>query len=1060
MMTLLAIQEYFKQLHGYDSSRDNEHTYRTQLENLLKKVCEENSPGIQPRHEISGGEGKLGIPDFSFLNKENFGVVGLLETKKIGGDIQREVKSPQIKKYRKYSENIILTNYHQWLLLEDGEVAQTATLGTVEDIKNKRPSSEQGCTDLKNLLQAFLSVEPCGISRTKELAEQLALRCLDIREFLTTELKRQLKDKESTRLVGVYRAFQESIDSQLSEEIFADAFSQTLGYSLFIAKLNLSDTGKPTILNLDNLQSNIPMNFALIRSLADFLKELNKDNYQRIYYRVEEILGMMNHLDMSSITKELSGDRQLRIQGMDPLIEKDPFMYFYEHFLQEYDSDTRRSRGVYYTPPSVVRFIIRSVNEILQKQFGIADGLADPQQIQLLDFATGTGTFLLEAMREMFEQPGIISNKTLQQSLVNDHICQNFYGFEYLIAPYTVAHLKLSHFLKHQGLKVKKPLNIYLTNTLEVRPGAEEIPFLPELAEENRNAYKVKRKRPIRVIVGNPPYSVGSQNKAYIKELRRDYKPHGEQKLNWDDYVKFIHFAHKKMEKVDRGVIGIISNNSFLSAITLRRMRNSLMGSFNAIYILNLHGNSLINELAPDGKPDKNVFDIKVGVAISLMVKTEEKPQSCQIYYADIQSSNKQDKWKQVLESSMDSFQALDVAGFNHNFAKSRWSKRFYEGARKEEIEENKHLSLFVPMQSETAKLVSRYGDFWGMGEIFEHINSGVKTERDSFTIHYTKKNLETVLQDCRQLPTEEVRQKYKLKPDKKGWNLESATKSVKDQDSQIVRLGYRPFDERYTLLNPTSSGLLGRPGYQTMRYMVAPYNNTALIVRRMDEDSESWQEAFVADKPVDIHCFGGQTYVIPLRYPRSDQEAGESLPENFHEEFRQHLNDKYHKVYSPEEVLGYIYAVLHSPTFCKRYRELLKLDFPRIPFVDSAKQFEALSALGGELVQVHLLKQQLGGSLVSLQGEGGDNLVDKVYHQESQQRLFINSKQYFDQVPLKAWEFKIGGYQVLDKYLGYRERASRRLDAGEQLHIRKVVGILTWTQQQMQKIDKIFPCP
>ena len=209
---------------------------------------------------------------------------------------------------------------------------------------------------------------------------------------------------------------------------------------------------------------------------------MQEEDYQGIRYRVEEILGMMNHLHRDGIVNELAGKQRLYLgEDHDPLIAHDPFIYFYEHFLKEFDAEKRKDRGVYYTPPSVVHFIIRSVNHILKNQFGIVDGLADPEQVQVLDFATGTGTFLHEAMQQIFEEPGIATSKALQQSLVTDHILKNFYGFEYLIASYTIAHLKLSQFLKDKGLEVEQPLQVLLTNTLEMQPSQGNFPFMQTL---------------------------------------------------------------------------------------------------------------------------------------------------------------------------------------------------------------------------------------------------------------------------------------------------------------------------------------------------------------------------------------------------------------------------------------------------------------------------------------------------------------------------------------------------------------------------------------------------
>ena len=358
-----TVQQYFQTICGYNPKTDNEHTHRTPLENFLNAICKDINADINPRQEVKDGQAQLGVPDFSFIHSKTLGTVGLLENKAIGADIKKLVTSAQVKKYRKRNENIILTNYHDWLLLQDGKITHEASLGSVQDIKGKAQPSEQGVAELKNLLGAFLTTSPKGIGRTKELAEQLALRCHDLREFLTIKLKQQKKAKADTRLVNMYAAFQQYVDSHLTEEDFADAFSQTLGYSLFLAKLEANRVNATEKITLYNVQQYIPTTFGLIRSLSDFLKELREDEYLAISYRIQEILGMMNNLHLDGIINELAGEKQLELdEDRDPMIARDPFIYFYEHFLKEYDSEKRKDRGVYYTPPSVVHFIIKSVN--------------------------------------------------------------------------------------------------------------------------------------------------------------------------------------------------------------------------------------------------------------------------------------------------------------------------------------------------------------------------------------------------------------------------------------------------------------------------------------------------------------------------------------------------------------------------------------------------------------------------------------------------------------------------------------------------------------------------
>ena len=1045
-----AIQQYFKTLWNYNSKTDNEHTYRTDLQNLLRLICAEFAKNIEPRQEVKDGQPKLGVPDFSFIDSKSLGTVGLLENKAIGANLDALVDSAQMKKYRKRIENVILTNYHDWLLIKNGRITHRASLGTIADIKHKALPEAAVIADLRILLTAFLSQEPRGISRKQELAEQLALRCHDLREFLVVTMERQKKAGEQSLLWDMHDAFQKYVDSHLTLEDFANAFAQTLGYSLFLAKLNVHP--EQTTINLYNVQKFIPSSFGLIKALANFLKELEEDDYLPIRYRVEEILGMMNHLYLGEIIQDLSFNKKLPLPGNEEarLFERDPYIYFYEHFLHEYDAKMKQSRGVYYTPPPVVNFIIRGVNYMLKKDFGIADGLADSQEVQMLDFATGTGTFILEALLQMFEAPDVANSKPMQNRLVKDHVLKNLYGFEYLIAPYTIAHLKLSQFLKDKGLKVDEPLKVYLTNTLEMKTPQGDFPFMQKLKAESEAAYKVKE-MPIRVIVGNPPYNVKSKNSGAIDGLVKDaYSPEDEKKMNWDDYVKFIRFAHHKMEKIDRGIIGIITNNSYLNAVTLRQMRNRLMRDFNTIYILNLHGNSLIGEQAPDGRQDANVFDIRVGTCIAFFVKTEVKSKGCKVYYGAIKSSKQVDKYKCLVEGDMRLFQPLDVTAFNKQFAATRWAKRFAEP-----------LSFFVPSSDGYAKQMKAYGDFWGVTDIFMEYGSGVKTERDGITIHQTKEELGAVIKDFLTLPERELKQKYETK-DSRDWTVKKAKADLEAHRRQdcYADILYRPFDIRKTFYTGVTRGFIGTPGAKIGQQMTLGENYSIFTVRQVAEDdfNHIGITNLLSECRTTLSA-RGMSYVFPLYlYPldssHSDMFSAKEKQENFQSVFRQWLDKKYGKKYMSEQVLGYIYAVLYSPSFRKRYQEFLKIDFPRIPFVDDAKQFEKLSALGWELVQAHIMKTIPEGVNVSFPKDG-DNKVTKVEYHSHDRRLYINEEQYFGNVPQEAWDFVIGGYQVLDKYLKERKKADRPLGLVELKHIPRIVRILCFTHGQMQKIDQ-----
>jgi predicted helicase len=491
------------------------------------------------------------------------------------------------------------------------------------------------------LLQGFFSTAPEGIGRAQQLAMALATRSKLLHDYLGEELVRQEREHKEERLYGLFQIFRDQIFHELTLNEFADAFAQMAAYGLFLARLN-SDSNPIT---LHNAREYVPGSFRLIRELVDFLTELEKPEYRDVRWVVEEVLSIVNALNLPAIHEDLSFrkrkaiSRKVRASDEEEhrLFERDPFIYFYEDYLKAYDAATRKSRGVYYTPPPIVNFIVRAVDDILKTSFGIRDGLADNKRVTVLDFACGTGTFLLEAFQRIFDNIGGPDDGRADL-IVRNHLLENLFGFEYLIAPYTIAHLKLSQYLKDQGhpLKNDERLQVFLTNTLEpIEPQAHLL--LPAISEEVKAAQKVKDRK-ILVITGNPPYSGESKNKgAWIRAAIDGYKftietddagrevkkPLGERNPKWlnDDYVKFIRFAQLKMDVVEEGVVGIITNHSWLDNPTFRGMRQSLMRSFEQIYVLDLHGNAKKKAQAPDGSKDENVFDIEQGVAISLFVK-------------------------------------------------------------------------------------------------------------------------------------------------------------------------------------------------------------------------------------------------------------------------------------------------------------------------------------------------------------------------------------------------------------------------------------------------------
>jgi hypothetical protein len=1039
---LKDFKAYFNQIKNLDLQDATEHTLRPALDQLLNALAGDKIKVIhEPKRDLTG----KGAPDFKFKTDDER-ILGYLETKKIGEKLDQFLKSDQIVKYNRLSGNLILTDYLEWIWLKDGVITKRETLGYPSDAGNPKARLDTDKAKwVAALIAAFLSTPPKGLGRAKDLALALATRCHYLREFLTDELIRQEREHQQGKLFGLFGVFKRDVFHQLDIPDFANAFAQMLGYGLFLARLN-SGNGAP--ISLNNAKQFIPTNFELIRELVDFLDELDREEYRDIKWLIEEILSIMNNLDLAALREDLAfSKRQGRLfpqtEEERVLFAKDPYVYFYEGFLKAYDKDMRKSRGVYYTPPPVVNFIVRAVNDILKSTFGIQTGLADRKHVTVLDFATGTGTFLLEVMQQILDE----TSEGVRDQVIREHALKNLYGFEYLIAPYTIAHLKLSQYLLDKGfhMQPKERLQIYLTNTLEpIEP--QQNWLLPALSKEVELAQNVKNK-PVLVITGNPPYKGHSLNKGkWITGLIESYKqvdglPLGEKNPKWlqDDYVKFIRFAQWKMDQVEEGIVGIITNHSFLDNPTFRGMRQSLMRTFNRIYVLDLHGSTKKKEKTPEGGKDENVFDIEQGVCISVLVRQPGLEQK--IFHADLWGK-RQEKYRACMEMDFDAANWLEIQP----------QKPFY---------------LFIP-QDESRRAAYEQG--WKITDIFPLNSVGVVTARDDLTIQFTPDEVRKTVRDFSALPVEEARLKYHLGKDVRDWKVQLAQEDLKNsglKDNNIVPITYRPFDMRYTYYTGNSRGFHCMPRGEVMRHMLHEKNNIALMTTRLTKDDWSIlaTENIIGHKAVSRYDIG---YLFPLyRYNATEnnkpnqnqnnhlfveelQAQYNERRENFAPQFRAFIDLKYGHHYDPEEILGYIYAVLHSPAYRQKYAEFLKIDFPRIPFVDDRQTFEKLSALGWRLVQAHLLKDIPAQPRVEI--TRGRGLVDQPAFNAPEQRLYINPQQYFAPVPADVWNFHIGGYQVLNKYL--KSRKGRQLSLDEIENIINVVKVLRFTIDQMQVID------
>ncbi|GAA7719447.1 hypothetical protein HpMMM94_00300 [Helicobacter pylori] len=710
-------------------------------------------------------------------------------------------------------------------------IKKEISIASLDELSKPLKPNPQTERDLIELFKSFFNYEAAPIANAKDFATHLSPRTKYLKDAL-------IQNQEKTQVSSIFNNFKAYLYEELSFEDFSDALAQTLTYSLFIAKLNHPFEK----IDLNNVRSFIPKNFAVIREMADFLKKL--DEIKDIQWLLNEILSLINHVDMGSILKDLNDD-------------KDPYLHFYETFLSAYDPKLRESKGVYYTPDSVVKFIINALDSLLKTHFkdaplGLKSAL-DNENIKLLDFATGTGTFLLEAFRKALKTRKTSDGGTSTKEDKYQNLLKQFYGFEYLIAPYAIAHLNLSQAFKQEfkkPLKENDALQIILTNTL-IQPSeiAAYRGLQPIFEKELKSAQEIKKDEKILIITGNPPYSGASSNEGLfewevkatygiepefqtietkknvkltdeiqtllknlqtqkesgnkdalkeLKNLHSKYKLQKEKNPKWllDDYVKFMRFAQNKIESLGHGLFGFISNNAFLDNPTFRGLRRSLLECYDELYILNLHGNARKKEKTPQGAKDENVFDIMQGVSINLFVKKAQttKPK---IHYYDVYGQ-RAEKYAFLAQNDLNSIEWLELTP----------REPFYS---------------LLPLET---SLLDEYEQGFSVQEMFQIGGTGICSKKDHVVFHKDKESLLKLLKDFSTLEPSELRRKYDIR-DAEGWKLGRAIENVKknshELEKYIVSCQYRPFDYRWTYYTDKSCGFLARPVYQVFKHMLPP---------------------------------------------------------------------------------------------------------------------------------------------------------------------------------------------------------------------------------------------
>lgn len=1040
----MTLDQYINNLNSkYKLGNATEHTFRGNLEQLIESIVPSIRATNEPKRQTCGA------PDYILTKKDI--PIGFIEAKDIGDkDLEGAKKTGNKEQFDRYKislNNLIFTDYLDFHLYREGQFITKIAIG---EITNKGIKAlPDNFSRFENLIKDFCSHISQTITSSKKLAEMMAGKARLLSDVIEKALTSDVTNHDDSTLKDQLKAFKEILIHDITPKGFADVYAQTIAYGMFAARLH--DPTLPTFGRQEAAEL-IPKSNPFLRKLFGYIAGPDIDD--RIKWIVDSLVDIFLACNVEEILKNYG-----KITKME-----DPIIHFYETFLSEYDPKLRKARGVWYTPAPVVQFIVRAVDDILKSEFDLPQGLADNcktkikvnyqgklieqevDKVQILDPATGTGTFLAETIKHIYKkfegQQGIWSN------YVEKHLLPRLNGFEILMASYAMAHLKLDLILNETGFKPTKEqrFRVYLTNSLEESHPDTGTLFANWLSTEANEANHIKRDTPVMCVIGNPPYSVSSTNKSeWIQNLISDYKKNlNEQKLNLDDdYIKFIRYGQHFIDKNGSGVLAYISANSFIDGVTHRQMRKSLLESFDKIYILDLHGNAKKKEICLDGSTDQNVFDIMQGVSINIFVKTGKKNKNHlgQVFTADLQGKREL-KYDFLTENNLKSIE---------------WKNVLYEDP-------------FCFFKSLNYDVLEQYNKGFQFAELFAKYNSGIQTKNDSLTIKHTSEEVIKVVEAFKRLSKLELENELKIK-DSAGWKIDSAKEDILKNKGVVINIQYRLFDNRKTYFTGNSSGFIGRTRGEVMKSMQQA--NLALIFKRTGKIyGSTYDFLFISKSVISEGLFAidplGREYLAPLylypetnvrqtiaqittRTPNLNAEIIKKVEEQLGLTFT-YEKETTKNTFAPIDILDYIYAVLHSPTYRDKYKEFLKIDFPRIPYPKDKDTFWQLVNLGGQIRQIHLLESPTVEKYITQYPKDGNNIVTKPKYQDN--KVYINDTQYFNHVPQIAWEFYIGGYQPAQKWL--KDRKDRKLEFEDILHYQKIIVALFETNRLMLEIDKI----
>jgi len=894
------------------------------------------------------------------------------------------------------------------------------------------------------------------IKTSKELSVQLALLARRIRKRIKSVLEIEAENGSVTQLM---KSFQKILVHDIDRDTFSDTVAQTIAYGLLSARIVDADKSSTTSLT-QSMRSN-----PLLQELLNIFLRLNdkSGNINFDELGVNDIEDLLNHTDIESVIRDF-GDQNPR---------EDPVIHFYENFLAEYDKEKKVERGVFYTPRPVVLYIVESIDALLRDQFGLEDGLAntnswgdvaqrnkhviipegvspDTDFVQILDPATGTGTFLVEVIDRIYrtlEKKWGAEIVPKWNEYVSKHLLPRLFGYELLIAPYVIAHFKITLKLLATGYRFESDhrAQIYLTNALEPPRDKKQLTFdfaLQALANEGIEVDKIKHYQRFTVILGNPPYSGHSANKGdWIKNLLHgksgdrqveNYFSIGGQSLNernpkWlnDDYVKFFRLAHWQIERTGIGVLGFITNHGYLDNTTYRGMRESLLTTFQTQYLLDLHGSTKKKELAPQGNTDENVFEISIGVCVGLFLSTST-PTEKFCYHNDL--------WGRCeLTDGSGKYHFLE----NNSISTLEWNR----------ISPIPDLWFLIPFNNQ---MRGQYESGWQLSDFFPLIKVGLLTARDKLTVQFSKEEIQDIVDIFPTLDVEEARKIYNIPRDKRDWKVSLAQKDIEISNGQICRILYRPFDIRYTFYTGNSRGFICMPRPEVMPHMLHGGNVALVFSRQNIPPDPPVVSVMVANTIVDgnaIHTSNGIANVAPL-YILPDDNSLQHLSVNIKPEILEEITAlaQHPELGKPNElqILDYVYGALQCPAYQKAYGIFLKEDFPRIPKPSSPTEFWDVSNKGGQLRSLHLFKDPDLNHLPNSFYGDGNNIVDKFSYLNG--RIMINKTQGFESVPKHVWDCYVGGFQAARKWL--KSRKGRKLEPEEIKHFQRILKVLDKTVQ------------